>query len=139
MNASASFSLSSEREDSFLRLQPVGELDIATAPTLERELDAAASGDAETILVDLSQLTFMDSSGIHLLLRANRAWGDRDSRLRIITGPPLVDRLFDLARVRELLPIVAGESQPTEFAPPGRGSPGLLVDPLRCAGKPEVL
>jgi anti-sigma B factor antagonist len=101
------FSVSNERDHGSQRLAPVGELDIATAPVLERELDAAASGDAETILVDLSRLTFMDSSGIHVLLRANTTWGARDDRLRIITGPPLIDRVFDLARVRELLPILA--------------------------------
>lgn len=111
------FSVSSERDDNVQRLRPAGELDIATAPTLERELEAAAAGDAEVIVLDLRQLTFMDSSGIHLLLRANDTWGARDERLRIITGPPLIDRVFDLACVRERLPIVASENdQPTDHA-----------------------
>jgi anti-sigma B factor antagonist len=120
---SDAFAVSSERHEHSQRLRPAGDLDIATAPTLERELEAAAAGDAEVIVLDLRQLTFMDSSGIHLLLRANETWGAREKRLRILTGPPLIDRVFDLARVRELLPIVAGdEDQRTDHARARRGN-----------------
>jgi len=48
------------------RLTPFGELDLATAPILERELDAVAVESGVMIVVDLTQLTFMDSSGLNL-------------------------------------------------------------------------
>ena len=100
-----SFSVSSERIGRVHRLTTVGELDIATVSVLEREFDAANGGDADAIVVDLSQLTFMDSSGVHLLIRMDCAClGSR--RLRLITGPAAIDRLLEITGVRAHLPIV---------------------------------
>ena len=48
---------------------PDGELDIATAPVLE---DALAEHRQRGVLLDLSRLSFLDSSGLHLLVRLRR-------------------------------------------------------------------
>lgn len=53
-----------------LRLQ--GELDMATARELRAVLVRAMSGDATAVALDLSDLTFVDSTGIAVLLAANR-------------------------------------------------------------------
>ena len=45
-----------------------GELDLATAPELRHALRAALAADASTIVVDLAELTFVDSTGITELL-----------------------------------------------------------------------
>jgi anti-sigma B factor antagonist len=100
------------------RLTVLGELDMATVPILERAFSAVlAEGDVRMIVVDLSALSFMDSSGIHLLLRMKDACGAAD-RLRIVNGSPAVVRLLDLAGVRELLPIISGERNPLAPLPP---------------------
>jgi anti-anti-sigma factor len=49
-----------------------GELDIYTAPTLERTV-AEAAGESDQLILDLAQLEFMDSSGLKLLIRLARA------------------------------------------------------------------
>lgn len=49
-----------------------GELDLATAPTLERVVNLAVDSGAPTVVLDLSALTFVDSTGIHVLIAAQR-------------------------------------------------------------------
>jgi anti-sigma B factor antagonist len=89
-----------DREDSLLRVVVSGELDIATVPDLERHVEAA--GSAPALELDLSGVTFIDSSGLRLLIEAHRALGER---LRILPSPAC-ERLFDVAGVRDRLPLV---------------------------------
>lgn len=49
-----------------------GEIDITTAPILSRSMQAAVDGDAERVVVDLCDVSFMDSSGLYVLLNALR-------------------------------------------------------------------
>jgi anti-anti-sigma factor len=106
------------REGGVRRLTPIGELDLATAPLLESAFDAAlGDDDAEMIVVELTELSFMDSTGIHLLLRMRAACGDAD-RLRVVNGSRAVERLLDMTGVRAHLPIISSDSDP--LAPPPR-------------------
>ena len=105
-------SVRSERAGRMHRLTPVGELDIATAPILRTEFEAVfGDGDAEMIVLDLTELEFIDSSGIRLVLEMNAVCEHAD-RLRVINGSPAVERLFDLAGVRILLPIICSADDP---------------------------
>jgi anti-sigma B factor antagonist len=106
------FSVRTEREGRICRLTPVGELDIATAPVLQEAFDAVfVDGDAGKIVVDLSELAFMDSTGLHLLAKLNAACEHAD-RLRVINDSPAVERLFDIAGVRAYLPIITSDDDP---------------------------
>ncbi len=58
-----------------LRLQ--GELDMATAPGLARAMDTALDARPATLALDLSGLTFLDSTGICVLITACRRAGDQ--------------------------------------------------------------
>jgi anti-anti-sigma factor len=112
MNPSQPFSVRSERHGRVHRLKPLGELDIATGPILREAFDAAFSdGDAEMIVVDLTELEFIDSTGIHLLLHMNSVCEHAD-RLRVINGSPAVVRVLDVTGVRTLLPIVSSDDDP---------------------------
>lgn len=100
------------REGRLLRLTPVGELDLATAPLLENAFDAAFTDeDCEMIVVDLTELSFMDSTGIHVLIRMQNACADHD-RLRVINGSRAVEQMLDLTGVRTHLPIISRDSDP---------------------------
>ena len=106
------------REGRVERLTPIGELDIATVPILERVFDVAYDdGAAQMIVVDLTQLSFIDSSGLNLLLRMRTACEEGD-RLRVVNGSPAVMRLFDVSGIRPLLPIISSEQDPLEPLPP---------------------
>ena len=49
-----------------------GELDLASSPALQEELDRLASSDAELLIIDLRELDFMDSTGLSVLVRAHQ-------------------------------------------------------------------
>jgi anti-anti-sigma factor len=104
-------SVESLRDRQVHRLIPFGELDIATTPLLERAFEEAVQGDAAKIVVDLTKLAFMDSSGIDLLLRMTEACADSD-RLRIVNGSPAVVRVIDVTGVRDSLPIINSADDP---------------------------
>ena len=82
-------SIRETREGGVHRLTPIGELDLATAPLLESAFDAVfGDDDVEMIVVDLTELSFMDSTGIHLLLRMQR----RLRRRRSVAGDQRLTR-----------------------------------------------
>ncbi|MCA1677564.1 MAG: STAS domain-containing protein [Actinobacteria bacterium] len=83
-----------------------GELDLASAASVEDELTAVEATDARQIVLDLSGLTFMDSSGVHLIARADARCRAAAKPLRLLRGPPHIHRVFELA-VADTLPFVA--------------------------------
>jgi anti-anti-sigma factor len=86
----------SEEGDDERALELFGELDLASTATLEEELRAAEASDAHTIVLDLSGLTFMDSTGLRAVLVADRRLRDAGRRLCLVRGPRAVDRVFTL-------------------------------------------
>jgi anti-sigma B factor antagonist len=87
-----------------------GELDLAGAAKLERELDEAAAG---TLVVDLRGLEFMDSSGLRAIALAARRAQDAGRRFALIPGAAQVMRVFDITRMRERLQFVADPREVT--------------------------
>jgi anti-anti-sigma factor len=73
-----------------------GELDIASAPELDRQLRELERSRPGHLVLDLSGLDFMDSSGIALLIRAQRAANTAGHELSLRPGPAQVQRLFEL-------------------------------------------
>jgi anti-anti-sigma factor len=76
-----------ERRDDADRtvLELVGEFDLAAEPVLQRELDAAPP--SATLVLDLSRVTFMDSTGLRLLLEADARAREHGNRCLIVRGP----------------------------------------------------
>ena len=72
-----------------------GELDLATVPVLQERLDHAVRGKS-AVVIDLSRLRFIDSSGLHLLVRAERQLRDSGVQLMLVRGPRAVHRVFAL-------------------------------------------
>ena len=82
-----------------------GELDLATVDLLTTRLaDAARNG--QSVVLDLSDLDFIDSSGIRAFLQAT-AEASRDGWSFAITQPPArIQRVFEVAGVHAFLPHV---------------------------------
>ena len=66
----------------------------------------AEATDAERIVLDLSGLTFIDSTGLRLVLDVNERCGGQVDRLRVIAGSPAVERLLDIVGLRDRLPLI---------------------------------
>src|ERR1700737_1083380 len=76
-------------------VRAAGELDIATVPHLERTLREPQL-QARLVVLDLRELTFMDSFGVHAIVNAGTRARQAGSRLVLLRGPPNVDRVFTL-------------------------------------------
>jgi len=74
-----------------------GELDLATAASVETELMAVEATDAHLIILDLSGLTFMDTCGVHLIAAADARCRAAAKPLGLLRGPPHIQRVLTLA------------------------------------------
>jgi anti-sigma B factor antagonist len=74
------------------RVVVAGEIDLRTAPELRVALDAAAGEQGAELVIDLTEVTFIDSSGITELLRVSKA----GHRLRLQHPAAAVRRVFEL-------------------------------------------
>jgi anti-anti-sigma factor len=79
-----------------------GELDCATAPRLELRLRALA-GLGHPVSLDLGEVTFMDSSGLRLLLDTHRQALREGREFEVRRPSPAVRRVIELARAAHLL------------------------------------
>ena len=94
----------SERDGAVHTITLSGELDLATAASVDAELGRVEAGDAPSIVLDLSGLSFMDSTGVRLLINAHaRSRADSD-RLTLLRGRAAVQRVLQLSGVDVLLP-----------------------------------
>ena len=70
----------------------------------------ASNGDAKQIVIDLRNVTFIDSSGLQALVLGHQLCQSRGYDLRIIRGPANVQRLFDLTGMTDVLPLYDPEN-----------------------------
>jgi anti-anti-sigma factor len=82
-----------------------GELDLSTAAQLERTL-RQAQARAPVVVLDLRELTFIDSSGLHVIVDANARAIRADGRLIVVRGARELDRLLTVVGLCEPLEIV---------------------------------
>jgi anti-anti-sigma factor len=80
-----------------------GELDLASSPALEHELERGAASQAEVVIVDLRNLEFMDSTGLSVLVRAHQRATENGQRFGVVRGPQQVQRLLSLTGVADRL------------------------------------
>ena len=80
-----------------------GELDLATVPDLEGHLAPLESDSVSAIILDLRELTFIDSVALHSLVRAKERARTSGQRLILVGARPSARRLFQLTCVEHLL------------------------------------
>ena len=84
-----------------------GDVDLYTAPQLWETIDAAIAGTPHELVIDLSGVSFLDSSGLSVLLRAHK-------RLRPIDGTVVIrgaaDQVFMTLDVTKLTSVLAVEA-----------------------------
>jgi anti-anti-sigma factor len=79
---------------------PVGELDGATVGRVAEEIESLIQVGFADLVLDLRELTFMDPAGLRLVVLQERR---RDVTVRLINGPPVIARMFELAEISEPL------------------------------------
>jgi anti-sigma B factor antagonist len=83
-------------EDGRVVIRLAGELDMSTVPVLEERLREARAAGGRRLVVDLSGLEFIDSTGLTLLVRRGRGAQQDGYDLALVRGEPRVHRLFEL-------------------------------------------
>lgn len=78
-----------------------GELDLASSPSLEAELDRVSGTQSELLVLDLRRLEFMDSTGLSVIVKSHQRLADEGRSLYLVRGPQQVQRLLDLTGVAE--------------------------------------
>jgi anti-anti-sigma factor len=74
----------------------VGDLDLASAPALEARVDGLCVDGASAVVLDLSKLTFMDSTGLQAVLAATKRCGQYGTEFSLTGATGAVQRLFEL-------------------------------------------
>jgi anti-sigma B factor antagonist len=80
-----------------------GELDIATAPRLISVLNRAVQEALRSLVVDLSEVDFMDSTGLALLINAHRRLSRRSKGFAVVCPPGPLRRVFEVTDMVETL------------------------------------
>jgi anti-anti-sigma factor len=87
-----------------------GEFDLAGVQEFEAELRPLETDAPDVLVVDLTGLAFMDSSGLRALVMADQRARKAQRRLAIVPGPPTVRRVFEITALDERLDLVESAS-----------------------------
>jgi anti-anti-sigma factor len=113
------FQVSAQPAPGGMRVRPVGEIDLATAGRVRHKIDECVAEGCERVVLDLQDVSFMDSSGVHLVLDADAAARAASCELLVIEGPWQVQRVFELTGLRERLRFVDGRPTVARNRQPG--------------------
>jgi anti-sigma B factor antagonist len=96
------FALSVEPSREEVALVPIGEIDLASIGLVQREARDLYRAGFDHVLIDLRQVTFMDSAGLCGLLELRNECRRTGRNLALVPGPPTVHRLFRITGTRGL-------------------------------------
>lgn len=80
-----------------------GEIDIASAPVLRAAIDTVVKNGSRQLIVDLGGVTFMDSTGLNLLIGVVRELGT--GSLGVVASQPNVRRVFAVSGIDTVMPV----------------------------------
>ncbi|HEX4833486.1 MAG TPA: STAS domain-containing protein [Trebonia sp.] len=101
----ASVTLVESVGDPYTLVTLAGEADVTNCDALREVLDAEVAKEPRTLVIDLGELRFMDSSALHVLLRANRAMDRHGGVLALARPGETVYRMLRLTAADQLIPV----------------------------------
>jgi anti-sigma B factor antagonist len=84
-----------------------GEVDVATAPTLRQRLDEALDRGPGLLVVDLTGVSFIDSTALGVLIGAHERCTAAGTTLRLVVAEPRILKIFEITGLTELFDIRA--------------------------------
>jgi anti-sigma B factor antagonist len=91
--------------DRYSVIEAYGEMDIANAGEMQRMVDSFVAIGADRLIVDLSGIRFMDSSGLNVLVGTARHFGP--ASFGVVLSRPSIRKVFTLTGLDKLIPIFA--------------------------------
>jgi anti-sigma B factor antagonist len=110
MHDDIQFNVTRRRDGGSVVVVPEGEIDLVTADAVRTQMRAARE-EAQSLVLDLRAVTFIDSSGLRLVVEAQRDAEARGSTWTLVRGPEHVDRLLALVGLAGRMTIVDDPSQ----------------------------
>jgi anti-anti-sigma factor len=104
------FQIDSELQGEAARLTLTGELDIATVPRVEEAVATILAQGARSVIIDLSRLGFVDSSGLRLFITLNDRASAEGWSLGLIRPPEPSFSVFQITGAEENLPFIEDPS-----------------------------
>jgi len=92
------------------------EIDVTNAPDLRSALQEAAADGHGTLVLDMTQTRFCDSSGIHALLDAHQRAQSEGGGLRLVIPDPSAVRIFTITGVDRVIPSASSLQEATRGA-----------------------
>jgi anti-anti-sigma factor len=96
----------SHRDDEMVRLVLAGEFDLSNAAQVEDALKEIERERPPLLVLDLRELTFMDSTGLRVMVSADARARDDSRRLAVVQGPESVHRVFRITGLDDHLEMV---------------------------------
>lgn len=84
-----------------------GEVDLATSPDLDTAIIAAIDAGAASVVIDLSDVSFMDSSGLGVIVRALKRCREAEIDLDLVITNERVLKVFGITGLDQVIPIHA--------------------------------
>ena len=100
------FDVQTQSEGSSALVTIRGDFDLQVAARVADELAEVEATGPDLLVIDLSGLSFMDSSGMGVIAAAQARATEAGRRLLVVKPPPTVRRAFDLSRFGEMITIV---------------------------------
>ncbi|HWX98193.1 MAG TPA: STAS domain-containing protein [Solirubrobacteraceae bacterium] len=104
------FEIHREMQGDAARLTVTGELDIASVPRVEEAVAKVLAEGARSLIVDLSRLSFVDSSGLRMFITLNDRSSGEGWSLGLIRPPEPAFSVFQITGAEENLPFVEDSS-----------------------------
>jgi anti-sigma B factor antagonist len=99
------FEIDETRDGGVPVVSVTGEIDVATAPALRQHLAAHEAEHESVVVVDLTNVTFIDSTALGVLVGAYRRLGDVDSVLRLVVTEARILKVFEITDLMSVFPI----------------------------------
>lgn len=87
-----------------------GEVDVYTSPQLKQEMTALLNGGTEILIVDLSSVEYLDSTGLGVLIGGLKRARERSGDLRLVCDNVRILRIFEITGLTKIFDIFPSES-----------------------------
>ena len=98
--------IETQDRDGLVHVALRGELDLSTVSKVQEELKRVEQSSPPTVVLDLSKLTFLDSTGLRCLVTADERAREQGRRVVLVRGPSSVQRVFTITRLEDRLEMV---------------------------------
>ncbi|MBO0714329.1 MAG: STAS domain-containing protein [Acidimicrobiales bacterium] len=97
------FAISAEERDDEVVVDVRGEIDLSTAPLLDQRLSQLAG--TQKLVVNLTGVTFLDSSGLGVLVRTSNKVETHGGVIRLVVSHPQVQKVLEITGLASTLPV----------------------------------